>query len=109
MESVVTGNATAQAYEPRYIRLNANDNVALVVNDLGLPPKTRFACGLELRSFVPQRHKGALSDIAAGAAVRRYREGSGTAARPCLAGGRAEARGLHLAPPAELAHDALRT
>src|SRR5205807_1318707 len=41
MESVVTPNATAQVYEPRYIRLNANDNVAIVVNDLGLPAKTR--------------------------------------------------------------------
>jgi hypothetical protein len=45
-----------------------------VVNDLGLPAKTRFACGLELRSFVPQGHKVALSDIAEGAVIRRYNE-----------------------------------
>jgi galactarate dehydratase len=51
------GNATTQAFEPRYIRLDANDNVAIVVNDLGLPAKTRFACGLELRNFVPQGHR----------------------------------------------------
>lgn len=86
MESVVTGNAAAQALEPRYIRLNANDNVAIVVNDLGLPAKTRFACGLELRSFVPQGHKVALADIAEGAPIRRYNEVIGTAAQPILAG-----------------------
>src|SRR5258708_7163587 len=86
MENVVTGNATARAYEPRYIRLNANDNVAIVVNDLGLPAKTRFPCGLELRSFVPQGHKVALADIAEGASIRRYNEVIGTAAQPILAG-----------------------
>src|SRR5258708_29599257 len=86
MENVVTGNATARAYEPRYIRLNANDNVAIVVNDLGLPAKSRFACGLELRSFVPQGHKVALADIAEGAPIRRYNEVIGTAAQPILAG-----------------------
>ena len=61
----------AQAYEPRYIRLDPNDNVAIVVNDLGLPAKTRFPCGLELRNFVPQGHKVALSDIPQGAPIRR--------------------------------------
>ena len=47
----MTGTATAQAYEPRYIRLDPRDNVAIVVNDLGLPARSRFACGLELRSL----------------------------------------------------------
>jgi galactarate dehydratase len=65
----VTRTATAQAYEPRYIRLDPNDNVAIVVNDLGLPAKTRFPCGLELRNFVPQGHKVALSDIPEGASL----------------------------------------
>ena len=50
------GTAAAQAFEPRYIRLDDNDYVEIVVNDLGLPARTRFACGLELRSFVPQGH-----------------------------------------------------
>ena len=49
--------------EPRYIKLNARDNVAIVVNDFGLPAGTRFPCGLELRAFVPQGHKTALDDI----------------------------------------------
>src|ERR1700723_1403809 len=50
--------------QPRYIKLNERDNVAIVVNDFGLPAGSRFACGLELRAFVPQGHKTALVDIA---------------------------------------------
>jgi len=75
---------TAQAFEPRYIRLDANDNVAIVVNDFGLPEKTRFPCGLELRNFVPQGHKVALADMPEGAPIRRYNEGhrDGRAADP---------------------------
>ena len=53
--------------QPRYIKLNARDNVAIVVNDFGLPAGTRFPCGLTLRAFVPQGHKTALVDIAEGA------------------------------------------
>jgi hypothetical protein len=49
--------------KPRYIKLNARDNVAIVVNDLGLPAGSHFPCGLELRAFVPQGHKTALEDI----------------------------------------------
>ena len=82
----MTIHATAQAQEPRYIRLDADDNVAIVVNDFGLPAKSRFPCGLELRNFVPQGHKVALTDIAAGAPIRRYNEIIGTAAQPIRAG-----------------------
>lgn len=31
--------------QSRYIKLNARDKVALVVNDLGLPAGSRFSCG----------------------------------------------------------------
>jgi galactarate dehydratase len=61
--------------EPRYIKLNARDNVAIVVNDFGLPAGTRFPCGLELRAFVPQGHKTALSDIEEGGRDRPLRRG----------------------------------
>ena len=54
--------------QPRYIKLNERDNVAIVVNDFGLPAGSRFPCGLELRAFVPQGHKMALVDIAGGCA-----------------------------------------
>ena len=101
MQDVVTGTA-AKAYEPRYIRLDPNDNVAIVVNDLGLPAKTRFACGLELRNFVPQGHKVALSDIAEGAAIRRYNEVIGTAARPILAGEWVDEARIQMPTPPDL-------
>ena len=72
--------------QPRYIKLNARDNVAIVVNDFGLPAGSRFACGLELKSFVPQGHKTALSDIAEGTPIVRYGETIGYAASTIRAG-----------------------
>src|SRR5664279_3490091 len=102
MESFVTGTATAQAFEPRYIRLDPNDNVAIVVNDLGLPAKTRFACGLELRNFVPQGHKVALADIGQGEAIRRYNEIIGTAAQDILAGEWVDEARIEMPPPPDL-------
>jgi galactarate dehydratase len=101
-EGFVTGTATAQAYEPRYIRLDPNDNVAIVVNDLGLPAKSRFPCGLELRNFVPQGHKVALADIPEGAPIRRYNEVIGTAAQRILAGEWVDEARIHMPTPPEL-------
>ncbi|KYG98630.1 galactarate dehydratase [Bradyrhizobium sp. DOA1] len=72
--------------QPRYIKLNERDNVAIVVNDFGLPAGSRFACGLTLRAFVPQGHKTALVDIAEGAPIVRYGEIIGYALSPIQAG-----------------------
>jgi galactarate dehydratase len=72
--------------KPRYIKLNARDNVAIVVNDFGLPAGSRFPCGLELRAFVPQGHKTALEAIGEGAPIIRYGEVIGTALSPIQAG-----------------------
>jgi galactarate dehydratase len=72
--------------QPRYIKLNDRDNVAIVVNDFGLPAGARFACGLMLRAFVPQGHKTALADIEECAPIVRYGEVIGYAASPILAG-----------------------
>ena len=72
--------------QPRYIKLNDRDNVAIVVNDFGLTAGARFACGLTLRAFVPQGHKTALVDIEEGAPIVRYGEVIGYAASPILAG-----------------------
>ncbi|MBV9563748.1 MAG: galactarate dehydratase [Bradyrhizobium sp.] len=80
------GKMDAITDSPRYIRLNARDNVAIVVNDFGLPKGSRFPCGLELRAFVPQGHKTALTDIAEGEPIIRYGEVIGTAAMPLQAG-----------------------
>jgi len=71
---------------PRYIKLNARDNVAIVVNDFGLPSGSRFPCGLTLRAFVPQGHKTALIDIDEGAPILRYGEVIGYALSPIRAG-----------------------
>jgi galactarate dehydratase len=57
---------------PRTIRMQASDNVAIVVNDGGLPAGTVFPDGLTLVEGVPQGHKVALQDLAAGEAVVRY-------------------------------------
>jgi galactarate dehydratase len=72
--------------QPRYIKLNERDNVAIVVNDFGLPAGSRFASGLTLRAFVPQGHKTALVDIAEGAPIVRYGEVIGHALSQILAG-----------------------
>jgi galactarate dehydratase len=57
---------------PLTIRMHERDNVAIVANDGGLPPGAVLPSGLVLRERVPQGHKVALSDIAAGAPVLRY-------------------------------------
>src|SRR3954466_7153983 len=78
--------SVAAKEQPRYIKLNERDNVAIVVNDFGLPAGSRFASGLTLRAFVPQGHKTALVDIAEGAPIVRYGEVIGHALSPILAG-----------------------
>jgi len=57
---------------PRTIRMQASDNVAIVVNDGGLPAGTVFPDGLTLVEGVPQGHKVALQDLLHGEAVVRY-------------------------------------
>ncbi len=60
------------ARPPLTIRMHERDNVAIVANDGGLAVNTTLPHGLTLRERVPQGHKVALIDIAAGAAVLRY-------------------------------------
>lgn len=57
--------------QPRLIRIDPTDNVAVVANDGGLAKGTEVR-GLTLRDDVPQAHKVALTDLAKGDAVRRY-------------------------------------
>ena len=71
---------------PLYIRMHPADNVAIVANDGGLGAGATFDSGLTLREKVPQGHKVALEDIAAGAAVRRYNVPIGYAAADLPAG-----------------------
>jgi galactarate dehydratase len=58
--------------KPRSIKVHDADNVAIVVNDGGLKEGAVFDDGLTLVEAVPQGHKIALVDIAAGAPVLRY-------------------------------------
>ncbi len=64
---------------PRRIQVSPGDNVAIIVNGLGLPAGTAFSDGLVLNHFVPQGHKVALADIADGGNIVRYGEVIGTA------------------------------
>lgn len=72
--------------EPLTIRMDERDNVAIVANDGGLPAGTVFADGLTLVERVPQGHKVALVDLAAGDAVRRYNVVIGRAAKAIAKG-----------------------
>ena len=58
--------------KPLRIRVQPEDNVAIVVNEGGLPAGTRFDDGLTLTEHVPEAHKVALVALAASAAVVRY-------------------------------------
>ncbi|MEO5735086.1 MAG: galactarate dehydratase [Rubrivivax sp.] len=70
----------------RTIRMTARDNVAIVVDDGGLPVGTVLADGPVLRDRVPQGHKVALVDIAEGAPVLRYGVAIGHAKQAIAAG-----------------------
>ncbi|MCA0756884.1 galactarate dehydratase [Paenibacillus sp. N4] len=71
---------------PLYIKVNARDNVAIIVNSGGLPAGTGFACGLMLREGIPQGHKVALTDLPQGFPIIRYGEVIGYAEEPIVAG-----------------------
>ena len=79
-QTLATPRAAMTAVSPRpplTIRMHAEDNVAIVANDGGLPEGTRLpdgvpGAGLVLRDKVPQGHKVALRDIAEGEVVLRY-------------------------------------
>jgi len=66
--------------------MDERDNVAIVANDGGLAAGTVFDDGLTLVEKVPQGHKVALVDLAAGDEVRRYNVVIGRAARPIAKG-----------------------
>jgi galactarate dehydratase len=87
---------------PRLIRMNANDNVAIVANDLGLPAGTVVPGGPTVRERIPQGHKIALADIAKGAAVRRYDVVIGYAAHDLPAGSWVNEQRLDMPAPPSL-------
>ncbi len=79
-------DAPAMLIDPLTIRMHANDNVAIVANDGGLPAGTVLVEGITLADRVPQGHKVALIDFAAGDEVRRYNVTIGRAIKAIRAG-----------------------
>jgi len=84
------------------LQVHADDNVAIVANDGGLPAGTELPGGLRLRDRVPQAHKLALVDIAEGDAVRRYGVVIGHALRALPAGSWVHERLLRMPEPPSL-------
>ena len=90
------------ASTPLYIRMHANDNVAIVVNDGGLAAGTEFPGEFVLQNRVPQGHKIALADLAEGEAIRRYDVVIGYAMRDIAKGSWIEESLVRMAPAREL-------
>ena len=90
------------ASTPRRIHMHDNDNVAIVVNDGGLPAGTVFDDGLTLVEGVPQGHKVALTDLAQGDAVIRYNVTIGRAAKAIPKGSWVSEQLLEMPPAREL-------
>ena len=88
--------------QPLFIRMHADDNVAIVANDGGPPAGTEFPDGLRLLDKVPQGHKLALVDIPTGAPVRRYNVTIGFALGDIAAGRWVHERLLRLPAAPEL-------
>jgi galactarate dehydratase len=86
----------ADSYAPRTIKLNVRDNVAIVVNDFGLPAETHLPDGVTLRQFVPQGHKLALVEIPQDQPIIRYGEIIGYAIDTIAAGDWVEEARIHM-------------
>lgn len=88
---------------PLFIRVHPDDNVAIVVNEGGLPAGTRFDAGLTLHERVPEGHKVNLADIAEGGPIIRYGQVIGLAARDIPRGSWIEESLVRLPPAPALA------
>ena len=88
--------------KPLTIRMQPQDNVAIVANPGGLPAGTVLADGLTLRDAVPQGHKVALVDIPAEGAVLRYGIAIGYALKHIPAGSWVHERLLQMPSAREL-------
>jgi galactarate dehydratase len=88
--------------QSRYIQIHPSDNVAIVVNEGGLPAGTRFASGLILREATPEAHKVALITVPEGAPIIRYGVTIGHSRREIPAGSWVHEGLLTLPQPPEL-------
>ena len=71
---------------PLFVQVHPDDNVAIVVNEGGLRAGAKFDSGLVLTENVPEAHKVALNDIAAGTPIVRYGSVIGFAERDIAKG-----------------------
>lgn len=83
---------------PRLIRIDPHDNVAVVATDGGLAAGQEID-GLVLTENVPQGHKVALTTLEKGEPVVRYGVVIGHAARPIPAGSWINEANLNMPPP----------
>jgi galactarate dehydratase len=88
---------------PVTVRMHEADNVAIVGNEGGLPAGTALPGGPVLQQAVPQAHKVALVDIAAGEPVIRYGVVIGQARAAIAAGSWVHERLLEMPAARELA------
>jgi galactarate dehydratase len=92
--------------QPIVIRMHERDNVAIVANDGGLPAGTALPDGGPvLVEKLPQGHKVALADLAAGDEIRRYGVVIGRASEALPAGSWVHERRLEM--PAARGFDGL--
>nr|WP_253957764.1 galactarate dehydratase [Metabacillus halosaccharovorans] len=87
---------------PLYIKVNPQDNVAIIVNPRGLPKGTVFPCGLTLEDYVPQGHKVTLTDLALNQPIIRYGEVIGYAQEQIKKGSWVKESLVKLPTPPEL-------
>jgi len=88
--------------KPLTIKMNDQDNVAIVANPGGLPAGTPLTNGLVLKDAVPQGHKVALTDLPAKSAVVRYGIPIGFAMKDIPAGSWVHERLLEMPTAREL-------
>lgn len=93
---------SATTIRPLYVRVNERDNVAIVVNEGGLPAGSVFPSGLALAESVPEAHKVALADLAGGDAIVRYGSVIGYAATPLRRGAWVREECVQLPEPPDL-------
>ena len=86
----------------RCIKVSAEDNVAIVVNEGGLPKGTIFDFGLELKDDIPQGHKVVLRDIKKDEEIIRYNQVIGYANKNLSAGNWVNELMMNLPTPPQL-------
>ncbi len=87
---------------PRSIRVDAQDNVAVVVNTGGLPSGTTLDNGIVLRGFIPAAHKVAIRNLSCGDPILRYGQVIGYAERDLPEGSWVNEDSLSLPEPPQL-------